>query len=420
MSAPVAVPAPPPADRIRPATLADLETLVEIEQRCFETDRLSRRSFRHLLTRAKAAVLLHERDGAATGYALVLFHAGTALARLYSFAVLPEHQGLRIGGRLLTAAEEATLAHGYAALRLEVRADNAAARALYHRAGYREMQRLPGYYEDHADGLRLEKTLEARPEPSLVQVPFYEQTLEFTCGPAALMMAMRALEPALVLDRKLELRLWREATTIFMTSGHGGCGPYGLALAAHRRGFAVTVRVKDESALFVDSVRSPEKKAVIALVQEDQLSEIRQRDIRLEYGLVSPHDLERELRSGGVPLVMISSYRLYGEKFPHWVVVTGFDEHFLYVHDPYVDYKAGKSPTDCVNLPILKAEFTGMARYGKSGQRAVIIVRRRPPALPEPSVFHEQAPDSRRSPLGLDGGPAGAAGDECQGLHRRR
>jgi hypothetical protein len=49
-----------------------------------------------------------------------------------------------------------------------------------------------------------------------------------------------------------------------------------------------------------------------------------------------------------------------------------------------VDYKAGKTPTDCVNLPILKAEFTGMARYGKSGQRAVIIVRRRPPALSEP------------------------------------
>ena len=90
-----------------------------------------------------------------------------------------------------------------------------------------------------------------------------------------------------------------------------------------------------------------------------------------------------ELRTGGVPLVMISSYRLYAEKFPHWVVVTGFDDHFLYVHDPYVDYADGKTPTDCMNLPILKAEFTGMARYGKSGQRAVIILRRRAPAASE-------------------------------------
>ena len=207
MSAPIAHPGSPPAGHIRSATLDDLDTLIAIEQRCFETDRLSRRSFRHLLTRAKAVTLLHEIDGAVTGYALVLFHAGTALARLYSFAVLPEHQGLRIGARLLAAAEAATLEHGYATLRLEVRADNAAARALYHRAGYREMQRLPGYYEDHADGMRLEKTLEARPEPSLVQVPFYEQTLEFTCGPATLMMAMHALDPTLALHRKLELRL---------------------------------------------------------------------------------------------------------------------------------------------------------------------------------------------------------------------
>ena len=40
------------------------------------------------------------------------------------------------------------------------------------------------------------------------------------------------LDPGLTLDRTLELRVWREATTIFMTSGHGGCGPDGLALAA--------------------------------------------------------------------------------------------------------------------------------------------------------------------------------------------
>lgn len=383
---------------IRAATIADLDALLEIEQRCFDSDRLTRRSFRHMLTRAKAITLVHERDGDLDGYALVLFHAGTALARLYSFAVRPECQGRGVGARLLESAESVTLEHGYAALRLEVRQDNTAAQTLYRRAGYRELAILPDYYEDHANGLRLEKTLGARVHPALMPVPFYEQTLEFTCGPAALMMAMKALDPTLNLHRKLELQLWREATTIFMTSGHGGCGPYGLALSAHHRGFDVAVRVKDRAALFVDSVRSPEKKTVIALVQEDQLEQILQRDIRMGYGLVSVADLEQELRTGGVPLVMISSYRLYAEKFPHWVVVTGFDDHFLYVHDPYVDYADGKTPTDCMNLPILKAEFTGMARYGKSGQRAVIILRRRIPAISELATPHEQTPDPRRSP----------------------
>jgi len=75
--------------------------------------------------------------------------------------------------------------------------------------------------------------------------------------------------------------------------------------------------------------------------------------------------------------VLISSYRIYQEKFPHWVVVTGFDDRFVYVHDPYVDREKGKSVTDCVNMPILLADFDRMARYGRSGLRAAVIVKRR-------------------------------------------
>ena len=47
----------------------------------------------------------------------------------------------------------------------------------------------------------------------------------------------------------------------------GGCGPFGLALAAHRRGFGSAVIVSDPGVHMVDSVRSPEKQEVMALVQ---------------------------------------------------------------------------------------------------------------------------------------------------------
>ncbi|MCL1487420.1 MAG: peptidase C39 family protein [Marinobacter sp.] len=67
--------------------------------------------------------------------------------------------------------------------------------------------------------------------------PYYPQTTEFTCGPAALIMAMAALNQQQSLTTLEELKIWREATTIFMLSGHGGCGPHGLALAAWHRGF---------------------------------------------------------------------------------------------------------------------------------------------------------------------------------------
>ena len=82
-------------------------------------------------------------------------------------------------------------------------------------------------------------------------------------------MAMRALDPVIPLDQTAEIRLWRESTTVFMTSGLGGCSPEGLALAAQRRGFAVELFLGDRGVMFVDSVRSPLKREVIRLVQED-------------------------------------------------------------------------------------------------------------------------------------------------------
>lgn len=191
------------------------------------------------------------------------------------------------------------------------------------------------------------------------------------------MMALATLDPQLVLNRKLELRIWREATTIYMTSGHGGCGPYGLALAAYHRGFDVEIHVSDPGALFLDSVRSPEKKEVIALVQEDFEEEIAELPIRLYHDRVPVARLEAHFAAGAIPLVLVSSYRIYREKFPHWVVVTGFDERFIYVHDPYIDEEKGKTASDCINMPILRKDFERMARYGKSAQRAVLIIKRR-------------------------------------------
>jgi ribosomal protein S18 acetylase RimI-like enzyme len=361
---------------IRPATAEDIDALVEIENRCFETDRLSRRSFRHMITKAHAALLLDEADCVVRGYVLVLFNAGTSLARMYSIAVHPAQRSQGIGRQLMVAAEQAALAQDCVTLRLEVRVDNASSIALYETMGYRRFGFYDDYYEDHMDALRYEKRLVPSLRPDMARVPYYEQTLEFTCGPAALMMAMGALDPAIELNRRLELRLWRESTTVFMTSGHGGCGPFGLALAAHHRGFEVEVYVNDEGALFIDSVRAEEKKEVIRLVQDDFTEEMTQLGLPLHYRRITVSEMKQEFAHGAIPLVLISSYRIYQEKFPHWVVVTGFDDHFIYVHDSFVDREKGKTVTDCVNMPIPHKDFERMARYGKSGQRAVLIIRK--------------------------------------------
>ena len=57
----------------------------------------------------------------------------------------------------------------------------------------------------------------------------------------------------------------------------------------------------------------------------------------------------------------------------------GFDERFVYVHDPYVDEDENQSRVDCVNRPILKREFANMARYGRNRHQPAPL---RGPQLP--------------------------------------
>ena len=363
---------------IRPATLDDLNSLVSIENQVFATDRFSRRSFHYLLSKANATTLVYEVNRVVQGYIMLLFHAGTSLARMYSIAVKPEYQGKGIGKKLIKAAEQGAQEHDCISLRLEVRRDNTQAINIYKSLGYKQFGKIvKDYYEDGMDALRLEKLLVPQLKPELAKVPYYQQTLEFTCGPSALLMAMNALEKNVPLDRSQELRLWRESTTIFMTSGHGGCGPYGLALAALHRGFDVEVFVNETGVMFIDSVRSKDKKDVMRLVQDDFLKELSTLPVKIHYGALTVDDMELHFKDGGIPVVLISSYRIYKEKFPHWVVITGFDERYIYMHDSFVDESLNKSVTDVMNMPILRSEFQRMARYGKAGQKAALIIRRK-------------------------------------------
>jgi len=359
---------------IRTAQLCDLDRLVGLEQRCFETDRLSRRNLRHMLTRANASTVVDEENGRLRGYGLVLFMRGTAQARLYSIAVDQGLRGAGVGRGLLAACEKEALDRGCVCIRSEVREDNTASLNMFLKAGYRQFRVVPDYYEDHMTALRLERTLVPQPDLTLIRVPYYRQTLDFTCGSAALMMAMKALDPSLTLDRRLELRIWQEATTVFMTSGHGGCGPHGLALSAHARGFEVEIFVKSQDVFLVRSVRDPSKREVMRLLEEDRLDQISRIGIPLEYRSVGFEELKLRLGAGSIPVVLISSARLGGSRSPHWVVITGCDDRFVWIHDPFVDEKEGRTDADATNLPIARADFERMARYGRGGQQAVLVV----------------------------------------------
>jgi ribosomal-protein-alanine N-acetyltransferase len=144
---------------IRPATTSDAAALAAIEHASFAGDRVSLRSFRHLLGSASALTLLDEQDGALRGYIMLLFRAGLSVARVYTIATHPDFLGQGVAAALLLRAEQAALARDCDRLRLEIRHDNQASLCLFQQRGYRIFGQHSDYYEDGMAAHRLEKSL---------------------------------------------------------------------------------------------------------------------------------------------------------------------------------------------------------------------------------------------------------------------
>ena len=166
------------------------------------------------------------------------------------------------------------------------------------------------------------------------QLPLYRQSFGFTCGPAALMMVMKGLEPDLELDRYLELDIWREAA--LMESR--GTSSFGLALAARRRNFRVTVRTISENIGFTS--RLVEHFPGIDVEFMEMLFE-HTRDQALKEGVVWDRryvemgDLRESLAKGTFPVVLVSTEMMGEEEpIPHWVVVTGMDDGTVRINNP--------------------------------------------------------------------------------------
>ena len=156
-------PAPAPAliPLIRLASLDDLDAICRLDTDSFPVaDRFPRRTWRLLLGASAQSqssfTLVATGDGPTPlmGAINLLLRRGSQVARIYSIAVAAAARGRGLARHLIAAAE-ARLPPHITAISLEVRSDNEAARALYHRVGFTLVAPLPGYYADGADGVRL-------------------------------------------------------------------------------------------------------------------------------------------------------------------------------------------------------------------------------------------------------------------------
>ncbi|MDP5031938.1 peptidase C39 family protein [Paraglaciecola sp.] len=363
---------------IRHANLADASALFALEHKCFTTDRISLRSFKRFITEKRSDLMLVERDGQLAGYFLLLYRRGTSLARLYSLAVDPLLRKQGLAEYLMLQAEHAATARRCVLLRLEVRFDNAAAIGLYHKLNYHEFAVKHDFYEDNSDAICMQKRIIQFDSESVSrQVPYIAQTTPFTCGPACLLMVFNYFKPNQFDPASLEIDIWREATTIFMTSGHGGCGPRGLALAAHHRGFQVEIYLNKDGPLFTDTVRSEVKKAVLQRVHDSYRLKVEQSGIPLHLSELSISQIKQLLAEDALLVVLISTWQFDKSKAPHWVVVCAVDEHFVYINDPDTEDIPWLSSAERQYIPVEHAVFMKAFSYGKNRLKAAIVVKAR-------------------------------------------
>lgn len=149
---------------IRSATPSDGVGILRVEHAAFSpSDAFGPAQITRMLRNPRAFVFVAEASKpghpSVVGWAAILTrrHRNGLSGRLYSIAIAPEAAGQGLGRRLATHTIDAVEGAGVTRISLEVRADNDRAIALYESLNFRTTERLPDYYGDGADGLRMRR-----------------------------------------------------------------------------------------------------------------------------------------------------------------------------------------------------------------------------------------------------------------------
>lgn len=162
----------------------------------------------------------------------------------------------------------------------------------------------------------------------------YRQSFGFSCGPAALMTVMKQINNTMILDRSMELDIWRDATLIESKA----TSSFGLALAARRRGYKVKVMTDSDRIGFISrlvehfpGINVDFMKLLFDRTRENAIKE----GVDWDRKEVMLDDIEKEIDSDNQPIILISSKmmrELIG--IPHWVVVIGYDRKHFWIKNP--------------------------------------------------------------------------------------
>lgn len=152
----------PPAEsgdraiRLQSATWRDVFPIHRLEKRCFGEDAWPWIDVLGALSSPGAIHLKLTEDEQIVGY-LIGERRSKKIGWIAAIAVDPGWRRRGLGAWLMSAAEAEL---GTECVRLSLRGSNQAAFHLYHKLGYRQVDRWTGYYRDGEDALIMEKVLD--------------------------------------------------------------------------------------------------------------------------------------------------------------------------------------------------------------------------------------------------------------------
>jgi len=135
---------------VRAMTAQDIDEVLMLAARFVEAPHWTRRDYEQILLTASTFLtrraFIALSDSNLAGFAAAGWLPGEAAAEVEGLVVDEKYRRQGIGSTLLGACTEWAANAGASSMRLEVRASNAAALALYHRHGFAAVGRRRAYY----------------------------------------------------------------------------------------------------------------------------------------------------------------------------------------------------------------------------------------------------------------------------------
>jgi len=147
---------------LRKATIKDLDSLIDVENKGFEPDKYhltSKRQYRYLLNFGRCDILIIENNTDIIGTATVLYRKNSNKARLYSIAINPKYRQNNFGSTFIELIENYLKDKKYKSIISEFRADKERYYSFYKERGYRIQKQIENYYPDGCHGVRVIKEL---------------------------------------------------------------------------------------------------------------------------------------------------------------------------------------------------------------------------------------------------------------------